>query len=183
MISAPMTTPTVEPDTTTPPVEAIMPLLRFTAADLAANQQGSLSAAQQARLQQLQTRLIAIGVIVFFVMALLATGFLYGGATGSTPILSFVGVMLTVLNAIVVGMLARQWMRLNADVRAGNIEILSGKLERVLRAGRQMNNYVLRLNQVDFAVNKETFKVFRHEQQYRFYRTPHSRILLSAEPQ
>jgi hypothetical protein len=167
-------------ETDIPPTSALMPLLQFTAEDLAANQQGRLSPVQQARLQAWQRRLVFMGSVAFISISFLATLFIFGGQTSANPLLSFCGVMLTVLNAITLGLLARQWLRLSADVRGGTVEILSGQLERVLRPTRNQQNYVLRIAQVEFAVNKETFKAFRHEVAYQFYRTPHAQILLSA---
>ena len=40
----------------------------------------------------------------------------------------------------------------------------------------------VRVNGEDFHVNKDLFKLFRHEVPYRLYRAPHSRVLLAAEP-
>jgi hypothetical protein len=164
------------------PAAELMPLLNFTLDDLENNRSGKLSAAQQQHLKSLQTRLLMIGSGVFFALAFLATLFLFGGQSASSGILTLIGFLLTGLNAIVMGMFGRQWMRLNADLRGDSIDMIGGKLERILRPTGRINNYVLRVSQTDFAVNKDTFKAFQHEAPYRMYRTRHSRILLSAEP-
>jgi hypothetical protein len=79
-------------------------------------------------------------------------------------------------------MFGRTWMRLSADMRGGQVEIIAGPMERVIRPTSRVNNYVLRVEGVDFVVRKDLFKLFRHQQPYRLYRSPHARVLLAAEP-
>lgn len=165
-----------------PPVEDLMRPLGFSAADLQANHAGQIGAGQRERLQHLQRRVIFIGSGGFWGIAFLATMFIFFGQSNAVTILSFIGVMLTVINAIFVGMFARQWLRLSADLRDDHVEVVQGQLERVLRPAGRLNNYVLRVQDVDFAVQKDVFKLFRHETRYALYRAPHSRVLLAAEP-
>lgn len=159
----------------------LMTRLRFTAADLAANQGGELSEEQQARLRQSQTRLVAIGAASFIAAVFLATLFLFLGQQNRTLVLTIIGILLTLVNALWVGTVARQWLRLSADLREQTVEMLAGPLERVLRPTRAGQNYLVRVAGHDFAVDKETFKAFTHEATYRFYRTPHTHTLLSVE--
>jgi len=97
-------------------------------------------------------------------------------------ILSAAGGLLTVVNAVMTGSLGRSYMRTASDLRSGGIEVLAGEVERVLRRGRQRDNYLLRIDGVSLYVNRDIFLVFRHEAPYRIYRTRLSRLLLSAEP-
>lgn len=158
----------------------LMSRLRFTADDLEANQAGTLSDTQEERMRQQQSRLLLIGTSTFIAAVFLATLFLFVGQRNQSLVLSIIGVLLTMVNALWIGSVARQWMRLSADLRENKVDVLDGVLERILRPTRYGQNYVVRIAGQDFAVDKETFKVFQHQAPYRFYRTPHMRTLLSV---
>lgn len=159
----------------------LLPDLNITAADLAANREGQLGPQQHARLQRLQQRTLSVGAAVFFTLAFLATLLIFQGQQSASPLLSAGGVLITLINAIIVGTFARQYMRLGRDLRENAVEVLRGPLERVVQAGRRMNNYVLRIEGVEFAVKKDVFKRFTHEAPYALYRTRYARVLLAAE--
>jgi len=165
-----------------PSAETLMQPLAFTADDLVANRQGQLGANQRQRLQKLQNRALLIGVAGFFGFALTATILLFFGSENALIVMSFLGVFVTILNAIFVGMFARQYMRLRADLTSGEIDIITGELQRVVKANGRMNNFLLRINDDEFYVKKELFKLFRHEVNYNVYQAQHSRVLLAAEP-
>ncbi len=156
--------------------------LDFTRADLEANQNGQLGANQRDRLRGLQRRALLVGSAGFVAFALSATTFIYFGQVNDALILSLIGMFLTLLNALFVGIFGRQWMRLQSDLRTNSVEVLSGTLERVVKASGRANNFMLRVDDAEFYVKKETFNLFRHEQPYHFYRAPHSQVLLAAEP-
>lgn len=165
-----------------PAASDLMPALQFTDDDLSANRDGQLGANQRARLQSLQTRAILIGTAGFFGFAFIATIFLFFGSENGLMIMTFIGIFITFCNAIFVGMFARQYMRLRADLNGGDIDIISGEMERVIKPDGRMNNFVLRVNEEEFYVKKDLFRLFRHEVNYRLYRSVHSRVLLAAEP-
>ena len=156
--------------------------LQFTQADLQANRQGQLGPDQQQRLQTTQQRTLLFGGGGFFLLALVASLLIFVGQQNASAPLSAAGVLMTIINAILIGTFGRQWMRLSRDLRSGQIQTLSGPLERVIRPGRQLNNYVLRIEQRDFAVKKDVFKLFQHEAPYAFYLSSASGMLLAAEP-
>jgi hypothetical protein len=166
---------------TIPPITALMDVMGFTSADLKANQQGNLSSAQAVSLKKTRQRNTMIGAVTFFVIAIIATVLIFLGQQTENPILSTIGGSLTVINAIMVGMIGRSYLRTSADLRDGNVEVLKGDLERIVRPGRQQDNYLLRIDGVSLSVTKEIFIQFRHETPYRIYRTRLSRVLLSAE--
>lgn len=170
------------PEATIPPAEDLMGPIGFDAADLAANRAGKLSAAQVDELTRLQGRTLLIGAGGFLGFGLVATIFLFFGSGEALWLLTFLGIFVTFLNAIFVGMLARQWMRLRADIDGGTIDIIEGELERVVLPDKRVGNYLLRIDDNEFYVKKNVFQLFRHEVDYRFYRTLHSRVLLAAEP-
>jgi hypothetical protein len=165
-----------------PPVTELMQPMGFNPDDLEANRGGHLGAQQRERLQGLQTRALLIGGCGFWGIGVVAAIFFYFAQVNESLVLQLMGIFLTLINALFVGMYGRQWMLLNADIRNANVEVISGTMERVVKADGRMNNFLLRLDGNDFYVKKELFKLFRHEVPYRIYRTPHAKILLAAEP-
>lgn len=165
-----------------PTVAELMPIMQFDEEDLAQNRAGQLGDNQRQRLQNLQMRALLIGAGGFFGFALLATTFLFFGQENGSLILYLAGVFITILNAIFIGMFARQWMRLRADLSDNAIEVIQGQMERVVKPDSRMNNFMLRIQGQEFYVKKDLFKLFRHEVDYTLYRAPHSRVLLAAEP-
>jgi len=176
-----MTDVSTATSTDVPPVTALMQVMNFTDDDLQANQAGQLGDGQIDRLQRLQQRTLLTGGGAFFVLTLVATGFLFMGGQNESVIFTVIGISFTVINAITVGLFGRNWMRLSADIRSGTVQRIAGELERVVKPG-QVSQYVLRVEDFTFDVKKEVFKEFRHEINYAFYRVPHSGILLGAEP-
>ncbi len=166
----------------TPSAAPLMAAMNFTQADLTANRQGHLSQAQIERIKAMRQRHISMAAALFLALALAATLFIFFGQRDQSLILSAAGGLLTVVNAVMTGSLGRLYMRTASDLRSGGIEVLAGEVERVLRRGRQRDNYLLRIDGVSLYVNKDIFQVFRHEAPYRIYRTRLSGVLLSAEP-
>lgn len=173
----------VAPEDVVPPAERLMQPLQFTPADLQANRNGQLGTTQRARIQKLRRRTALIGTAGFFGFVLLATALLYLGLRQNSIIFSIMGGATLLVNAVFIGMFARQWLRLSADLRQAQVDTLRGELERVVRASGQVSNFVIRVDGVDFAVPKETFNLFRHEHRYTVYRAPRSGVLLAAEPE
>ncbi|MCS6835617.1 MAG: hypothetical protein NZ750_06340 [Anaerolineae bacterium] len=154
--------------------------LKFSAEDVQANRQGKLSAAQRKRLNKQQRRAVQWGAAAFVVFVVLATFFLYVGQTQASGIATLTGMLITTLNALSLGLIGRHVMRLRADQQAG-VLTLRGTLERVLKPDRRIGNYVLRLQNQEWIVTKEQFKLFAHEAAYALYVTQHTRQILSAE--
>ncbi len=161
--------------------EALMNALLFSPEDLEANRRGQLSRSQLERLRGIRRREAGVASLVFVVLVFCATVLLFLGQLSERPILFAIGSLLVLLNAVVVGLGGRAWMRLGGDMRADRVDALAGRLERVLRRGRTGDNFILRVSGVELAVTKEVFRAFEHEARYRLYRASHSRLLLSAE--
>lgn len=157
--------------------EALMPVLQFDHNDLQANRDGNLGANQRQRLKQLQSRSLLIGLAGFFAFALLSTAMLFFGQ----GIWILLGIFASMLNALFVGMVARQWMRLGADLHHGEVEAISGELERVVNMNGRMNNFLIRVDGEEFTITKDLFLQFQHEKPYTLYRAVHSRVLLAGE--
>ena len=156
--------------------------LGFTAADLVANRAGQLSHSQAERLKNARRRKTLAAAALFAGLVLGATILVYIGQVNRSMILFGAGVMLTLINAAGVGRAGRAYMRLGGDLRSGRVEALVGDVERVLRRGRAIDSFLLRINGVELRVTKDVFMGFQHESPYRVYRTSYSRLLLSAEP-
>lgn len=162
-------------------MNTLMEHLNFTPDDLANNRQKTLSATQQETLNRQKTRVLMIGGAIFWGLAVVATIFLYIGQRENSLIMGGVGAIVTLCNATLIGLFARHWMRLNADLRSGAVVSVSGTLERIIRAYGRANNFVVGIQDQRFSVNKETFKAFKHNHPYTLYYTRHTHTLLSAE--
>jgi hypothetical protein len=155
----------------------------FTPEDLEANRSGRLSDMQDYRLRVRRWRSIAIGGAFVLLAAFIATLLIFVGTReGGSPILLIIGIGVTICNAALVGMFARNWLRLSADIREGRVIASSGVLERVIKpvSGRVMQ-YMIRVDDTEVMVNKAMFEAFDHRQPYILYRAPYSGTLLSAE--
>lgn len=156
--------------------------LGFTADDLDANRKGQLSHSQIKNLKKLRWRNTLAAAVFFAALVLAATILVYIGQLNRSLILSGAGAMLTLVNAIGLGRAGRAYMRVGGDLRSGQVEALVGDVERVLRRGRAIDSFLLRVNGAEFKVTQNVFMGFHHEAPYRIYRTSYSRLLLSAEP-
>lgn len=169
-------------DSTSTATVALARALGFSPDDLEANRAGQLSPMQDYRLRLRRRRIAFIGALLVLGLAFVATVFLYlGGQDGST-ILTVIGIGLTLCNAALLGVFARGWLRVNADIQRGEVVALSGEMQRVIKpVSRQVFNYVVRVGQAELFVSKEAFEAFGHTQQPVLYRVPYSGTLLSAE--
>lgn len=158
-------------------------VLYFSDADLLANREGRLSDAQIQTLHRRKTRLMMIGMMIAIGLAFIATLFIFLGAKpDNSAILTIIGIGLTVCNALMVGVIFRQWLKVNSDVSGNRVDIITGKLERVLKPiNRRVMNYMIRVQNTETYVPKEVFIAFTHGESYTIYRTPYTGILLSAE--
>ena len=158
-----------------------MSALDFSDADLEANRRGALGPGQAARLRASRQRQLAVGSLLFASLVIAATIFMYLGQASGKAHLGWAGALLILINAVIVGLIARGYMRIGGDLRPGNVAVLAGEVERVLRRGRHADNYLIRIDGASLVVSKDVFLGFRHEAPYRVYRAVHSGALLSAE--
>ncbi len=156
--------------------------LNFTESDLRANRQGQLSIEQARRLRRGQRRSTLTGALVFSALVFASTALIFAGQTENNAIMLLAGLGLTLVNALMIGHMGRGIMRINSDLRSNGVEALGGKVERVLRRGRQRDSYLLQVADQTLHVTKDVFLQFDHLAPYRIYRTCLTRILLSAEP-
>ncbi len=163
-------------------VPTLYDALAFSKDDLAHNRAAALSPAQRNRLKAQATRTLWVGGVLFLALAFAATLCFFGAQQNHSPILFLIGVFLTMCNALLLGYSARQWLRLTADLRdEAPVQCVEGSVERVVRPYGRVSNYVLRVGERAFSVEKETFKAFTHQARYRLYYTAHTSALLAAE--
>lgn len=160
---------------------ALCAALGCTPADLEANRLGKLSHSQMERMKAIRQRNTLVASAFFLALVLGATVLFYLGQLNRSLILFGAGLALTLFNAAAVGRAGRAYMQIGGDLRAGQVEIISGVVERVLRRGRASDSFMLRVNGEDLPVTKDVFMGFRHMAPYRIYRAGSSRVLLSAE--
>lgn len=166
----------------TNPQEDLTFLLDFNDDDLTANRNGQLSQRQLERLRARRRASVLVAVAIVMIAALIASLFIFWGQVNGSVVMTIGGIGITLVAAAVTGIFARHWMRLTTDIDSGAAQILSGTLERVLKPINRNNAaYVLRIDGLDIATSKETFKAFKHNAPYRLYITRYSRVLLSAE--
>lgn len=161
---------------------SLMEALKFTEDDLAANRAGQLSAAQRRRLLASRQRSLWIGVGVLVLVVLLATTALYIGQVNQTPLLTVIGIGITVCSAVISGVLIRNWYRLSADLSGGTVQALAGTVQHTVRVSGRSATYVFKVDGQELTVPKPVFLSVRNGGRYRFYRTPFSRVLLTGEP-
>lgn len=159
----------------------LMLVLKFTDADLHANRNGKLSVTQSAQLKRDKQRIALIGLGLFFVFVLVSTGLIFSGQRSQNDVAFVGGFVLIMANALTVGILGREYMRLDGDQRLGSVDALAGPVERVILRGRRSDRYLLRIEGEDINVNSETLACFEHRARYRIYRTQRAQVLLSAE--
>ncbi|MCK6577441.1 MAG: hypothetical protein L6Q98_04975 [Anaerolineae bacterium] len=155
--------------------------LGFSEQDLDANHGGRLSEAQMNRLRRLQRRSL-IGIAAGMVFnGLAAAVFIYLGASSESPVLTVIGMGLTVVNAMIVGVGGATFMRAQHDLRAGEVAALEGKLIHTIRVNRRKRTYMIDIAGERLVIPREVFTAFDEGSAYRLYRSPATRILLSAE--
>lgn len=173
-----------EAQTQSSELSPLMRELRFNPDDLLANRNGQLSEMQQYELRVRRRRSILVGLFFVIVVAFIATLLIFmGSQEGGSPILSLIGIGLTICSAALMGNFARYWFRLTADIRTTQIHSTTGELERIIKpVTRRVLNYMVRVGEDEVFVSKEAFELFEHQQVYTLYRAPYTGTLLSVEP-
>jgi hypothetical protein len=155
--------------------------LRFTSGDLAANREGRLSEGQRAQLERVRRRGALLGGLFVVAFDLAAALMLFLALVNGSAILNALGVATVICSAFLVGILVRNWQRVSADMGDDAVETLQGTLERIVKKIGRANVFVLRIGGQDIAVSEAVFRAFLHQTPYMLYRSPRSKVLLSAE--
>ena len=167
----------------TAPAVDLKPVLSFTESDLRANRDGKLSATQIAKLNKDKRHIALIALPLFATFVLLSTALIYVGQNSQNAIAFVGGFILVLTNALTIGILGREFMRLDSDQRAATVDVLAGEVDRVIKRGRRGDRYLLRIANQDIYVTREILECFEQGARYRLYRTQRSQLLLSAELQ
>ncbi|MEP7290814.1 MAG: hypothetical protein ABI835_03475 [Chloroflexota bacterium] len=156
-------------------------VLSFTDEDLLANRSGRLSEGQKQRLTRISRRTLAILAGIVVVVGLAATLALFFAQRNGSAVLSLIGVLLTVINAVIVGIGAQGYLRTSSDVRGGKVTEISGVVSHTVRVSGRVAAYVLKLDGQEIIVPKPVFFAVEDGKHYRFYRAAASKTLLAAE--
>ena len=157
-------------------------ILNFSADDLEANRAGRMSEAQQQRLTRgwRRTLWIVIGLVIVFGLA--ATTILFVAQRNNSPVLNVIGVLLTVINAGIVGLGAQSYLRTSSDLKGGRVTTISGSVSHTIRVSGRVATYILKVGDQSIVVSRLVFFAVEDGKAYHFYRAPSSKTLLSAEP-
>lgn len=154
--------------------------LGFSAEDLIANQAGRLTGAQQERIRRASRRFLLIGVAGIVVIGLGAAVLIFLGQQNNSAVLYLIGLVLTIVNAAIVGLLVQNYLRAQSDL-AQPPRAEKGIINRTLRISGRTPTYTLRIGDQQIIVNKPTFNAFIDGAVYTLYRSAGSKALLSAE--
>ena len=162
-------------------MDELMLVLNFTIADLNANRSGRLGATQMARLKRNKQRVAWIALGLFFAFVTISSVLIFVGQNSQNAAAFFGGFVLILANALTVGIMGREYMRLDSDLRAGTVDALAGNIERVIKRGRRSDSHLLRIEDEEIYVTRETLECFNQNARYRIFRSRRARNLLSAE--
>lgn len=166
----------------TKPLPTLAEALNIRDDDLAANRAGYLSEAQKERLRRGWRRTLGIVAGVVVGVGLVATVALFFGQRNGSSILTGVGIVLTVINAVIVGIGAQSYLRTSSDLRAGSVAEVRGVVSHTVRVSGRVATYVLKLDGQEVIVPKPVFFAIEEGKSYRIYRAPASKTVLAAEP-
>ncbi len=158
-----------------------MQALGFNGDDLRENRAGRMSEGQKERIRRGWRRTLIAIVVVLVVVIILATALIFIGQQNDSPVLTMIGIFLTVINAVVMGFGIQNGLRVNRDLSSGNVEITRGLVTHTIRVFRRAPTFVLKIDDVTMVVPKPVFLAIEDGKRYALYRAPASRTLLSAE--
>lgn len=154
--------------------------LHFKDNDIAANREGRLSPTQQERLRRAFRRSLIVGVVSIILIGLAATTMIYLGQQNNSTILIILGIVLTVINAAILGLLVQSRLRLQGDL-SQPVRTQDGIVNRTLRIAGRSPTYVLQFEGDDLVVNRDTFNAFIDGALYKVYRTAATKRIIAAE--
>jgi hypothetical protein len=159
----------------------LMRLLQFDESDLANNRAGLLSAAQRERLTKQRGRAALVNGVAVVIILLIAAVLLFIAQRNNNVFALFIGIALTVVNALLLARTAQGWLRIAGDLARDEVDMLEGKVERTVRVIGRVLVYVLKVGGRELTVTKEVFNAVGEGRRWRFYRARYSGTLLSAE--
>ncbi len=169
-------------DPLTKTLGSLTEILNISAEDLDANRAGRLSEAQKQRLTRGWRRTLWIVIGLVIVLGLTATTILFLAQRNDLPVLNVIGVLMTIINAGVVGLGAQSYLRTNSDLKNGQVATISGLVSHTIRVSGRVATYILKVGDQNLVVSRLVFFAVEDGKAYRFYRVPSSKTLLAAEP-
>lgn len=155
--------------------------LRFDDDDLATNRAGMLSRAQVERLARERRRALLVSGGALAAIALAAAALLFIAQQGGSWVVLLIGIALTVINALIMARAVQSWLRMENDLRRGEVEVIEGTARRTVRIFGRLPVFVIALDDREVVVTKDVFNAITEGGRYRFYRAQSSGALLTAE--
>jgi hypothetical protein len=156
--------------------------LNFSAEDLQANREGRLSEAQKYRLTRGWRRTLWIEIGLVIVLTLGATTLIFVAQRSDLPLLNVIGILMTIINAGIVGLGAQSYLRTSSDLKNGKVATISGVVSHTIRVSGRVATYILKVDHQAVVVSRLVFFAVEDGKAYHLYRAPSSKTLLSAEP-
>ncbi|MBI1258408.1 MAG: hypothetical protein GC204_13135 [Chloroflexi bacterium] len=156
--------------------------LNFAEEDLLANRAGRLSDAQKQRLTRGWRRTLWIVIGLVIVLGLSATTVLFIAQRNDLPVLNMIGILMTIVNALVVGLGAQSYLRTSSDLNNGRVTTISGVVNHTIRVSGRVATYILKVGDEKVVVSRPVFFAVEDGKAYNLYRAPSSKTLLAAEP-
>jgi hypothetical protein len=156
--------------------------LNFSEEDLQANRAGRLSEAQKYRLTRGWRRTLWIVIGLVIVLTLGATTLIFVAQNNDLPVLNVIGVLMTIINAGIVGLGAQSYLRTSSDLKGGKVATISGVVSHTIRVSGRVATYILKVDNQNVVVSRLVFFAVEDGKAYHLYRAPSSKTLLSAEP-
>jgi hypothetical protein len=158
--------------------QALIMALKFTTDELELNRQGSLSEAQVKGMQKVRFAAVALVVSV-----IILTLFIIWLFRGLLPLALQVGILISaaVVLAGILQSLYRGWNNADLDItrkRAGQVE---GVVSTESKTENNVESFVVKIDNIEFPVEKEVFLAFQNGEPYRIYYAWYSKNILSAE--
>ena len=149
--------------------------LNFSTDDLAANQEGHLSAMQRGKLQATERRCMGVGIFGLLIIAWSVLN-----ADGRIDVAIGQGNFAWLAIAGVSAFAWYKWKQYFDDISGPEIASLQGRVNLEI-AGNKNTSLTLRLQDTKFTVNKNVFLAFKNGDPYRLYYAPRQKKILSAE--
>ena len=156
--------------------------LNFSEEDLQANRAGRLSEAQKYRLTRGWRRTLWIVIGLVIVLTLGATTLIFVAQNNDLPVLNVIGVLMTIINAGIVGLGAQSYLRTSSYLKGGKVATISGVVSHTIRVSGRVATYILKVDNQNVVVSRLVFFAVEDGKAYHLYRAPSSKTLLSAEP-
>ncbi len=161
---------------------ALASALDFDAEDLALNRAGQISPRQRQQLRNWGARARRRALIFFVVGILAASLAIFWGIRQDAAALTWLGIVIILINAAATGLAGRYQLRLRADSDGdASVLTLEGEVSRVIQPIGRLRLRYLRVAGRDFPIHARAFATFQSGETYRIHYCRQTGYLLTAE--